>query len=409
MNKLILNFFGEEVTVETPKTLENLRKEISDKFFFSPSDAAEMLLSYFNDIKKVFIKTEQDFVDFVKKKIYKVDLDINPESQLYKNSVIKIQEETERDKKDLEVLLKIKEELEKKKTTFTDEKTKEVLKCNELIEKLKKKKQKLVKEIKKQTTEMDKEIKKTDNQIVDLQKKLSIPVQEKPAKPKSAKEPKKTKVIDKKIIKKVVKKKIAKKPKEEKNMFTKVNDTINKMVNNITKVVSAQLKKKTKEVEVEKKKIEESQIKLEEKEQNEFLNFKNVAKNVYQELNKWTKYVSEHTNELTNKLSEKYKNCLDVITSINKREEKKEDEKEVKEKLKALPKMIKGKTKIHKGIACKGCGIKSIIGNRFKCAICPSFDYCQKCEEKNKDLHLHPFIKIYSPELAPIDIKCELK
>ena len=95
MNRLILNFFGEEVTVETPKTLDNLRKEIANKFCFSPSDAAEILVSYYNELKKTFIKTEQDFFDFIKKKIYKVDLDINPDSQLYKKSVLQLEEETE--------------------------------------------------------------------------------------------------------------------------------------------------------------------------------------------------------------------------------------------------------------------------------------------------------------------------
>ena len=45
MNKLILNFFGEEVKVEQPKTLQNLKQEISNKFFFSYSDASEILVS----------------------------------------------------------------------------------------------------------------------------------------------------------------------------------------------------------------------------------------------------------------------------------------------------------------------------------------------------------------------------
>ena len=115
MNKLILNFFGEEVTVETPKTLDNLRKEIANQFCFSPSDAAEILVSYYNELKKIFIKTEQDFFDFIKKKIYKVDLDISPDSQLYKKSVLQIEEETENNKKNLDELIKIKVELIAKK------------------------------------------------------------------------------------------------------------------------------------------------------------------------------------------------------------------------------------------------------------------------------------------------------
>ena len=121
-----------------------------------------------------------------------------------------------------------------------------------------------------------------------------------------------------------------KKPKIEKDMFTKVNETINKMVEKITKVVSEQLNRKAEEVEVEKKKIEESNIQLKEEEMKRLFDFASVSQNISEELNKWTKYVAQHTNELTNTLSEKYKNCIDVITSINKVEEKKEDKKEDK-------------------------------------------------------------------------------
>ena len=206
-------------------------------------------------------------------------------------------------------------------------------------------------------------------------------------------------------------------------MFSKVNETINKMVEKITKVVSEQLNKKAEEVEVEKKKIEESNIQLKEEEKKRLFDFASVSQNISEELNKWTKYVTQHTNELTNTLSEKYKNCIDVITSI-KAEDKKEEKKELKkeevkneevkkeevkeeEKEKKL-RAVAPKT-IHKRIECDGCGAFPIVGNRYRCAICPNLDYCEECEERNKDTHLHPFIKIYSPECANFDIKCSFK
>ena len=46
MKNIILDFFGEEVSIEMPKTLQNLKEQISNKFCFSPSDAAEILVSY---------------------------------------------------------------------------------------------------------------------------------------------------------------------------------------------------------------------------------------------------------------------------------------------------------------------------------------------------------------------------
>ena len=176
MNKLILNFFGEEVTVDTPKSLNSLKKEISDKFFFSPSDAEEVLVSYINELKKSFIKTEQDFIDFIKKKIYKVDLDISPDSQLYKRSVLQIKEETEKDKKELDELIKKKEELKNKKKELKDQRQKEIKEIGEKIKELAKKKRKLVRKTNLEKDKISNEITNMNQKIVDIQKKLGLPV-----------------------------------------------------------------------------------------------------------------------------------------------------------------------------------------------------------------------------------------
>lgn len=53
---------------------------------------------------------------------------------------------------------------------------------------------------------------------------------------------------------------------------------------------------------------------------------------------------------------------------------------------------------IHEGIRCDGCKISPVIGDRYKCVICPDFDYCSNCESRNE--HNHPFIKISNPEQA---------
>ena len=179
MEKLVLNFFGEEITIDTPKTLQNLKQEIAAKFCFSPSDAAEILVSYFNDLKKIFIQTEQDFVEFVKKHIYKIDLDISQESQLYKNSMKQLEEENAQ----LEELMKKNLELEAKKKKFLEEKSKKLKELNDKITAINKQKFALMKETSIGKEKIVKEIITNQKKINELEKKLGIaPIKkEKPA------------------------------------------------------------------------------------------------------------------------------------------------------------------------------------------------------------------------------------
>lgn len=51
----------------------------------------------------------------------------------------------------------------------------------------------------------------------------------------------------------------------------------------------------------------------------------------------------------------------------------------------------------HLGIQCKGCTAFPIKGLRFMCTICNSFDFCEKCEEKQGLNHQHPFLKVRFP------------
>jgi len=71
------------------------------------------------------------------------------------------------------------------------------------------------------------------------------------------------------------------------------------------------------------------------------------------------------------------------------------------------PKKTEVKPK-HNRVTCDGCNIGPIEGVRYKCAVCADFDFCEACEELNKDCHPHPFIKIRCPERAPIKIACAI-
>lgn len=50
----------------------------------------------------------------------------------------------------------------------------------------------------------------------------------------------------------------------------------------------------------------------------------------------------------------------------------------------------------HRRISCDGCSQYPIVGIRYKCSVCPDFDYCEICEANIE--HPHPFIKIKKSE-----------
>jgi len=52
---------------------------------------------------------------------------------------------------------------------------------------------------------------------------------------------------------------------------------------------------------------------------------------------------------------------------------------------------------VHQGVTCDGCEQSPITGVRFKCKICPDYDLCSACEEKNVHPADHPMLKLKTP------------
>jgi predicted RNase H-like nuclease (RuvC/YqgF family) len=170
-----LNFFGEKVDIKIPDSLATLRQQISEKFLFSPSEAAEILISYGKDLGKRLIQTENDFEDFIKKKILNVDLDVDPNSQIFQKSLLKLQTESEENKKNLEEMLKQIDEVKKQKETKKEEAKCVIDEFDRTIKELEKKKKEMIQqidnEIKFTTSEMNKVKKNSEKEIKSLEKK----------------------------------------------------------------------------------------------------------------------------------------------------------------------------------------------------------------------------------------------
>ena len=54
---------------------------------------------------------------------------------------------------------------------------------------------------------------------------------------------------------------------------------------------------------------------------------------------------------------------------------------------------------IHSNVKCELCHQQPIVGIRYKCSVCPNYNLCEACEEKNYELKTHPhdFIRMRDP------------
>lgn len=53
---------------------------------------------------------------------------------------------------------------------------------------------------------------------------------------------------------------------------------------------------------------------------------------------------------------------------------------------------------VHDNVICDGCGMRPVVGFRYKCLTCPDYDLCESCEKK-ADIHPadHPLMKLPPP------------
>ena len=134
MEKLDLNFFGEQVAIDYPKDLSLLRKKISEKYSLSSSDAAEIILFYVKDSKKIYIINENDLNNFKQCKIYTLFLDVNQNSKLYLDNISQLKKEKEEKKEEKQ---EIKEESKEEIKENENQEIMDVEKTKKEIEELK--------------------------------------------------------------------------------------------------------------------------------------------------------------------------------------------------------------------------------------------------------------------------------
>ena len=150
---------------------------------------------------------------------------------------------------------------------------------------------------------------------------------------------------------------------------------VNQVKENIQKT-RLLIEKKEKEKKEEKKRLEE------EKKQN--------TKNVTDKINN---LIINRFNNLRNELLNESKIKFSQINTESQIQLKNKEKNNIKKDNSNKDINIIHSLEEHTGISCNKCGKNPIIGNRYCCAYCNNFNYCEKCEEEFGFNHGHPLYK----------------
>ena len=454
MEKINLNFFGEEVTIDTPKDLVALRAKISEKYSLSSSDVAEIILYYVKDSKKNYIINGNDFSKFKEFKIDTIFLDVSQNSKLYLKNVSQLKEEikketeNEKDKKNEEKKEEKKEE-EKKEEIDIEQTKQEIEKINsELVELTKAQSEKnqlyndKISEIVKQIVELEKmkehltmerdldfyelgDKKGELNKKKDELKKKIEPKKEVILKqaPKSKvrsfpggpnhfpiqtealrrNEEKRIKYFEKLNAAKEKRMKERKALEEQKALESKNEINLKDIklnipgaipvfakVNEVLKTTVEKVKKLAKEKVMTKEEKE-----IAKKEEDIIKQKEKKKKEQIEQIQKITRDAVNEINNLTKLVIEQSNSLIERINNPQLFKSQSSDD----ILLRVAPKVEKKqKLEIHFNVICDGCKVTPLRGNRYKCKICKNFDYCEDCYQKNKESHGHDFFIIEHPK-----------
>ena len=131
-----------------------------------------------HEYDKVLISTDEDFKTFLESKVDTIDLDISQESKIFKDNLNQLKEQALNEQKELEELLKKKEEFEKLRKEKVLNKKEKIKIIQEQIRHLCKEKFKIAIEYKKELRKIDDDEFENDKKIAEIQKKLGLPYKE---------------------------------------------------------------------------------------------------------------------------------------------------------------------------------------------------------------------------------------
>lgn len=437
-----INFYDENnYRLLPPRSFINFKEKISSYYQFSPEDVNEFVYSYLTEDMKKYVKTNEDYSELLaylskqgknnKKYHLEIDVEINQESKLFKESFSLNQPKEELPNKEqnevkfAEPVIEIKEVIEEEEKEQDKEQEKEdIIKKSVDVVSVKEEQEQEQEVKKEQIEEKPKEKEIENNDFLFVNKSLKDSFMEEKAPDASLKlSIEKDNLTNSEYFDKILNQKIEESSKRLENMSnsnldqSKLEEIVGKMLDakmdnfktEIITTLNAKKEKKAKKKEKkEKPKKDENFDDILIQDENELKKFLNSEQNLSEIKKQDEKLEHRHKRE---KADKKPKDKKSKSKSKNKKDKKekilakenliqnqiteeiKENEKNIpiKPNLEQIP-CIESQT-IHYRVSCDMCNAFPIVGIRYKCTVCPNFDLCEKCESENWKQHNHPMIK----------------
>ena len=396
----------EKENEETKKKIDDLNKQIKE--------IGQQKLEYVKSIKKMMRGPRNKEKELVTK-ITKLGNEIGAPLvfKLPEKGPLPIKGETEKEKKLLDLIKKNTDCLNVQEQLYVTPR-KNMIDMDKQIKEINKKCLGIIKLSQKEMMALKKEENDLIRQIISLEKKLGLNVDEKkPMKKFGFYIPKKVdiKTVPKDDQKETMKLKapiikpkaqlvIPKLPSRKSERMKNVEDVLSNLKANIKSSVEKEITKANNEIKKIREEAKKNNYELKAEDKNylekcEKDNSKAIAK-----VDEWIEFIYNHTDEIIESLEAQNKTNFKKFDEIEKRIEGESS-------TKLCGSNPEKKKVVHPGVFCSGCK-QAIVGIRYKCAVCKNFDFCEKCEEKSQGEHGHPFLKINRPDLCPLEIKCSL-
>lgn len=445
-----LNFYDEKpITLLCPKSFTIFKQKVSNNYGFSIEDANEFSYSYYKEEERKYLKDDNDYLDlfeYVKnlnsnkkgRKQVELFIEINEASKIFKESIHEENEEkvkseekekennqNENNENKIDLVLsddfpKIKNEEKLEKINL--EKSQKSEKIEENPNDLKSEKSKKLEKI---ISDFDINRQPELSTSIKIEDDYNIISQEKPEEKLISLQQEENSVNYPKLEKSEEKEKIEEKSeekKEEKSEVSKLEEMVAKLlsqqVEKMKEDICSTLKKEKEEKKAEKMKKKEEKKKLKaEKKLDQNLSDENLSDfeakkfKLIEKINeKMTKKIEKHperAKQIKANLSEKIALIKEQIREkkLNKKIKKEQKQKPNENIIEIdipIPIPFENNNNInnivHCNVICDGCESGPIVGIRYKCTICPDFDFCEKCEETKWKEHGHPLIKMREPK-----------